>query len=191
MNRALLRAGAALLAALLAGGSLALIAEPARAESEGFAIGDSVMLGASWALRKRGLEVDAEKSRQAGAAPGVIRRQGPGLSQAVVVHLGTNGVFPEEICDRLVERIGQERTLFLVTVKVPRSWERSNNRVIHACATRHNNVRIIDWNAAATENPGWLYDDGVHLRPSGARAFARMIAEAVSEVNAPATSRRS
>jgi hypothetical protein len=139
------------------------------------------MLGAKWALQQRGFEVDAEKSRQAGAGPSVVRKQGSGLQSAVVVHLGTNGVFPAETCDRLVDQVGPDRTLFLVTVKVPRSWERSNNRTIRECATRFDNVRIVEWNLQASAHAEWLYDDVVHLRPDGARAFARLIAQAVRQ----------
>ena len=157
---------------------------PARADVDGFAVGDSVMLGARWALQDRGFEVDAEKSRQAGAGPSVVRKQGAGLQSAVVVHLGTNGVFPPDTCDRLVDQVGAQRTLFLVTVKVPRSWERSNNRTIRECARRFDNVRIVEWNTAATSHPEWLYDDGVHLRPDGARAFARLITQVVRESQA-------
>lgn len=156
-------------------------AQSAQADVDGFAVGDSVMLGAKWALQQRGFEVDADKSRQAGAGPSVIRKQGSGLQSAVVVHLGTNGVFPVETCDRLVDQVGPNRTLFLVTVKVPRSWERSNNRTIRDCATRFNNVQIVEWNLQASEHSEWLYDDGVHLRPDGARAFARLIAQAVRQ----------
>ncbi|MFM8351923.1 MAG: hypothetical protein ACKN9D_12775, partial [Actinomycetales bacterium] len=103
---------------------------------------------------------------------------------AVVVHLGTNGVFPAETCDRLVDQVGPDRTLFLVTVKVPRSWERPNNRTIRECATRFDSVRIVEWNLQASAHSDWLYDDGVHLRPDGARAFARLIAQAVRQSRA-------
>ena len=160
------------------------IAQPAQADVDGFAVGDSVMLGARWALQHRGFEVDAEKSRQAGAGPSVLRKQGAGLQSAVVVHLGTNGVFPSETCDRLVAQAGPTRMLFLLTVKVPRSWERSNNRTIRECATRFDNVRIVEWNLEATNHPEWLYDDGIHLRPEGAKAFARLITQAVRQAQA-------
>jgi len=172
-----LRAGSSGLLTMVA--VVTVLAGPARADVDGFAVGDSVMLGAQWVLHHRGFEVDAQKSRQAGAGPSVLRKQGSGLQSAVVVHLGTNGVFPAETCDRLVDQVGTKRMLFLVTVKVPRSWERSNNRTIRDCATRFDNVRIVDWNLEATTNPQWLYDDGVHLRPEGAKAFARLISQAV------------
>lgn len=155
---------------------------PAAAESPQpvVAIGDSVMEGARAILRKRGIRVDAKVSRQATSAPGIMRRLGDRLPETVIVHLGTNGTFPASTCRDLVRVAGPERRIFLMTIKVPRRWERSNNAVIRACARRYPaQVTVIDWNWAASRHRGWLYGDGYHLRSAGARGYADVIRNAL------------
>jgi hypothetical protein len=37
-------------------------------------------------------------------------------------------------------------------------------------------VTVLDWRAAAQVNPGWLYDDGIHLAPpDGRRGYAQWL----------------
>lgn len=176
-----MRSAVAVTAALLA--IPVLLATPAHAAPSGdrLAIGDSVMLGAESQLSARGFRVDAVESRQSYSGPGLLRAKGSRLPGAVVVHLGTNGSFPLDVCRRIVRSAGPDRTVFLVTVHVPRSWQDANNAVISRCdrSFAPGRVAVIDWHAAASRNRGWLYRDGVHLTPSGARGFARLIDRAV------------
>lgn len=147
------------------------------------AIGDSVMLGAKWILEKRGVDiVDAKVSRQAVTGPGLLEERGDRLPTYVVVHLGTNGTYTLEQCTDLVKTAGPDRTVFLVTIKVPRKWEEVNNAMLRDCATkfRGDRVKLLDWNAVASARPELLYADGVHLRPEGAKAFAKLITRAVT-----------
>ena len=159
---------------------------------DAIAIGDSVMLGAKSQLRDRGVDVvDAAVSRQAATGPGLLRKRGEKLPEHVVVHLGTNGTYTLKMCKELVRTVGKQRRVYLVTVKVPRKWESVNNDMLRSCdrAFRSDRVVLLDWNAAATKNPSYLYADGVHLRPEGARAFARMIERAVTAPRAPYSDR--
>jgi lysophospholipase L1-like esterase len=141
------------------------------------------MLGAKWILEKRGMDiVDAKVSRQAITGPGLLEERGERLPTYVVVHLGTNGTYTLEQCTDLVKAAGPERTVFLVTIKVPRKWEEVNNAMLRDCASkfRADRVKLLDWNAVASARPELLYADGVHLRPDGAKAFARLITRAVT-----------
>jgi len=156
-------------------------AEPSR---DRYALGDSVMLGARTALKAKGFRVDATTSRQAYSAPALLKAKGAKLLDNVVVHLGTNGTFPLDTCKRLVKVAGPERRVFLVTVFVPRSWEKSNNATIRKCARSFpdGRVTVVDWNAVASEHPGWFYKDHIHLKPAGAAGFARLLDRAVDDV---------
>lgn len=178
MTRVLAVTGAAALAV-----SAVLTAAPAaQAASERFALGDSVMLGAKSQLKARGFgAVDATVSRQAYSGPAALRERGDRLPENVVVHLGTNGTFPMDVCRQMVKAVGPERRLFLVTVHVDRSWTKGNNKVIRQCdaAFADDRVYVIDWDWAATRHPGWLYSDGMHLKPEGAKAYARIIDTAI------------
>lgn len=166
---------------------LPLAAAPAQAapSRDRLAIGDSVMLGAQPQLKARGFRVDATVSRQSYTGPALLRARGSSLPRDVVVHLGTNGSFPLDVCRRIVRNAGPERRVFLVTVHVPRSWQDANNAAIRRCdrSFAADRVTVVDWHAAASRNPGWLYRDRVHLTPAGARGFARLIDRAVDSAS--------
>jgi len=181
--RRLSSAAAALTLALTASLAAGAAAEAAPSRDR-LALGDSVMLGARTALKSKGFRVDATTSRQAYSAPALLKAKGAKLPENVVVHLGTNGTFPLDTCKRVVKVAGPERRVFLVTVFVPRSWERSNNATIRKCAKSFpdGRVSVIDWNSLASKHPGWFYGDHVHLKPAGAAAFARLLDTSVDEV---------
>ncbi|HBJ72437.1 MAG TPA: hypothetical protein DDY88_01690 [Actinobacteria bacterium] len=166
-----------------------LAAAPSMADSgRTLALGDSVMLGARAALQDLGVQkVDAKVSRQASTAPELLRERGIGLQKRIVIHLGTNGTFSPSICRSIMNVVGSQRRVYLVNVKVPRRWEGSNNLAIQRCAERYpKQVRVVDWHLAASRHPEWLYADGVHLRPNGARGFADLINESLrSDVSHP------
>lgn len=155
-----------------------------------FALGDSVMLGARSSLKAHGIAVDAVQSRQAYSGPAELRRRGGSLPENVIVHLGTNGTFPLSTCRAMVKAVGPKRHLFLVTIHVPRSWTKGNNKVIRTCAAENpSRVTVIDWDWAASRHPSWLYSDKTHLKPAGARGYARVIDQAIARADgAPAAS---
>ena len=196
-NHVLLRGFGRLAAVLLGVSMIGLIPPPvaqAKPDTTGagtrVAIGDSVMLGAKWNLLNRQdfTLVDAAVSRQAATGPGILRKLGSGLAQNVIVHLGTNGSYPIKTCKQLVQAAGPTRKVFLVTIKVPRLWEPVNNKMLRRCEARFpaDQVHIVDWNWAASRHAAeWLYDDGAHLRPAGARAFARIMNEAIARAYPP------
>lgn len=152
-----------------------------------FALGDSVMLGAKYRLKALGFgAVDAVQSRQAYSGPAELRRRGGSLPEDVVIHLGTNGTFPLETCKGMVKAAGPERRVFLVTVHVPRSWTKGNNKVIRQCAASYppGRVTVVDWDWAASRHPAWLYSDKTHLTPAGAKGYARIIDQAINRAAA-------
>lgn len=147
------------------------------------AIGDSVMVGASSALRAAipSIEVDAVVSRQ--WDPGVATVQsdrGSGrLRPTLVVDLGTNGTVSAAQFDAMVRAATGTRRIVFVTVRVPRSWEASVNATLRAGVARQAGAVLADWYAASAGHPEWFGPDGYHLQPAGARALAALIAGAV------------
>lgn len=155
-------------------------AAPASADVSALAIGDSVMLGAKWTLRKFDITVDAAVSRQASSAPGLVAERGDRLPSTIVVHLGTNGTLRSADCRAVMATAGPTRTVHWVTIAAERRWVPGNNRVIRACVREYpGRATLIDWAWAAQQHPEWLYADGIHLRPAGAKAYARLVANAV------------
>lgn len=144
-----------------------------------FAIGDSVMLGAKRDLAKRGIDVSATVSRQIGEGVSILRskRDEGTLPRRVVVHLGTNGPITSSQFASLMQVLADTPIVVVMTMKEPRSWQDANNAIIRKGVTRYPNVRLLDWHWWGNRNPGWFWDDGIHLRPEGSAAYARLVAQ--------------
>ena len=104
------------------------------------------------------------------------------LPKVVVIHLGSNGPITRQQFDALMKPLKRKQAIVL-TVKEPRAWEEGVNSVIRAGAKRWKNATLLDWHWHATRHPEWLYDDGIHLRPAGAVAYARLISKAVKKAS--------
>src|SRR5262245_62137717 len=140
-------------------------------------IGDSVMLGAKQQLRARGFGVvDAIVSRQFYRAPALVRywrRQGR-LPRNLVIHLGNNGTVGLSDCYHALRAAGR-RNVFLVNLKVPRSWRVEDNHRLRHCARRFPNAYLVDWYGHSHDRPGWFASDGYHLTGRGRIAYASFI----------------
>jgi hypothetical protein len=141
-------------------------------------IGDSVMLGAKAELNARGIRVNAAVSRQYDDGVAIVRSMAAAgtLPRRVIVHLGNNGVYQGGDCGRLVRAAGGRRSVWLVTLKVPRWWRGRINEALRACAASHANAHLIDWYAYAHDHPEWFYSDGYHLNGTGRTRYAQLIA---------------
>jgi lysophospholipase L1-like esterase len=146
------------------------------------AIGDSVMLGAVDALVQTiGPErtfIDAEESRQFSAGVDRIEqyKNEDKLGDDVVVQLGTNGTINPDDFDRMMGLLKGHKVLIL-NAKVPRAWEDQVNQVLADGVKRYKNAVLIDWHTVGGDHPEYFYDDGLHLRPEGAQAYAQLILE--------------
>ncbi len=164
-----------------------LLASPAAAGSPPtgrFGVGDSIMLSAKPELRPLGYGVNASVGRQFGAGVWIVRHKAEDgtLPKHVIVHLGTNGTIDPGDCDRLVDSAGPKRRLFLVTIKVPRSWEEPNNETLNACANAHDKVHVIRWWSKSHNRPEWFADDGYHLNAAGRAVYVRFVDRQVDDV---------
>ena len=149
-----------------------------------FAIGDSVMLGAARELRKTivGIEVDAQVSRQLGAAMSILRqRHAAGrLGQVVVVHIGNNGTVSVKQFDELMQLLADLPRVVVVNLKVPRKWELPNNQVIADGVLRYPNAVLIDWHTYGLDHPDLFATDGIHIGAAGARDYTALVAAQVA-----------
>jgi len=147
------------------------------------AIGDSVLLGTSSALEKAvgPLDMDAEVGLQVPAALDILRaRHDSGrIGSRVLIDLGSNGVFPPEDFDAMMQLLADVPRVVIVNVKVPRSWEGPNNAVLAAGVPRYPNAVLVDWHAASENRPELFWDDGIHLRPDGAPVYVDLVSAAL------------
>jgi hypothetical protein len=145
------------------------------------AVGDSVMLGAIGPIRRAGYEVDASGCRLWSQGLELLKsraRRGS-LPELVVIGLGTNWTVTNDDIRAALAVVGPERVLGLVTPRELEGEPSSDQVVIRQAAERWpGRIEVIDWVAASEGKRGWFYDDGVHLRPAGARALAQLMRQA-------------
>ncbi|MGW3245403.1 acyltransferase family protein [Streptomyces sp. NPDC001070] len=150
------------------------------------AVGDSVMLAAADALRRRlpGIAVDAVVGRQMNAAPGVLEglRDSGRLRRVVVVGLGTNGDFTGETLDRIVRIAGPQRRVAFVDVQAPRSWEPRVNAALARGVREHPGAILVNWRATVSGHAELLWGDRIHPRPEGAELYADTIAATLGAI---------
>jgi hypothetical protein len=143
------------------------------------AVGDSVMLGAVDQLRAAGFEVDTRGCRQMGEGLAVLdaRRRAHSLPDIVVVALGTNWTVSTGQIRSALRILGPSRVLGLVTPAEEGGGASSDQAVMRA-AGRHwrRRVKVLDW-VAYSAGRDWTWD-GMHLKPAGAAAFARLLSRA-------------
>jgi hypothetical protein len=143
------------------------------------AVGDSVMLGAAPQLRRRGFEIDVRGCRQMSEGLGVLsaRRRAGSLPDVVVVALGTNWTVTTDQIRAALRILGPERVLGLVTPPEVGGVASSDQAAIRAAGRRWKlRVKVLDW-VAKSAGRSWTWD-GMHLKPEGAVAYARLLSEA-------------
>ena len=148
------------------------------------AIGDSVLLGARHALQKSiaDAETDAEVGRQAAVVLTRLQklRETRLLADQVLVHLGTNGVVTEPQLRAALDGLRDRARVVVVNAAAPRRWVAPNNALIDRVLTDYGNVVLADWARVADGHPEFFVSDGVHLSPSGQRAFVGEIVRALA-----------
>ena len=149
------------------------------------------MLGAVTALQQTfgDIQIDAAESRQ--VAVGIqrlqARRDEGALGDTVIVHLGNNGTFTDQQFDALMAILGDVPRVAFVNDKVPRVWEGPNDAVIAAGVQRYSNTILVDWREASGSQPSFFWNDGIHLRPAGAQAYADLLDQVLTSSETSAT----
>jgi hypothetical protein len=160
---------------------------PAAVDPRVFIIGDSVILGARDAIAFRlavhgwsDVQFSAESFHTFNAGPVIDAAQAMGqIGDVVIVALGSNdGIDPNEFhawIDGLMQHLQSVRRVYWVNLRQFRDWVTAANAEIDAAKARYPNLRIIDWWARATFDPGLVVDDGLHLSEFGQAAMGDLI----------------
>jgi hypothetical protein len=144
------------------------------------AIGDSVMIAAARRLARMGYEVDAREGRFMRHALRILRKRKRRhiRPRLVVVAIGTNYPASYAQIREALHLLGPGRVLAMVTPW--RSYRALDSSAIWRAKRRHpHRIRVLDWAAAAAGHSSWFWGDGTHLRPAGARAYARLLRTAL------------
>jgi lysophospholipase L1-like esterase len=149
------------------------------------AIGDSVMLGAArkiHSLQRNNINLDAKVSRQFPEAKKLIveyKERGI-LGDVVILHLGTNGFVDKNVVRSTLDLLKDCQKVFIITLKVPRSYEEHNNSIFKEVINEYTNVSLIDWYSASIGAKENFVNDGIHLTVKGINLYSQLIMDAVN-----------
>lgn len=142
-------------------------------------IGDSIMIdiGNVFLDKVPKASVDGKVGRQLVDANTLIKKQYGAYTKEnkdIVLQLGTNGDFTKAQLDELIKNINGAN-VYLVTVRVPKSYEQNVNKLIYDAANTHKNVHVVDWYKASENHNEYFAYDGIHLEYEGAKALSDLI----------------
>ena len=94
----------------------------------------------------------------------------------VIFHIGDNGAITDEEFDEAMDVLSDTRTVLVVNTTVPDGYQWApNNEVLADGVARYpDKAVLVDWHARSSGHPEYFYD-GLHLTPSGVRAYADLI----------------
>jgi peptidoglycan/LPS O-acetylase OafA/YrhL len=147
------------------------------------AFGDSVMIGAKEQLAARlgsRFSMNAKISRQADEFIALARRLKAGGSHPddLIIQMGNNGPLYSGEMEKLRKATSNAKQIFLINDHAPVDWVGQSNSEIAEAAETWPHTTLIDWAATAKSRDGLTWD-GLHLTPTGAGIYTRLIAAAV------------
>jgi peptidoglycan/LPS O-acetylase OafA/YrhL/FtsZ-interacting cell division protein YlmF len=142
-------------------------------------IGDSVMIEVIPHLEEAfdKVEVDAKIGRQFREAEEIVqqKKNNGSLGEIVVIELGANGPLSEEKLAKLIETIGTNHDVYMITTRVPKPWQNEINDTMKEVARDYKNVKVVDWFSFSESHLEYIGKDGVHLTLTGARVYAEYL----------------
>lgn len=142
-------------------------------------IGDSVMIEVAPHLEEafEKVEVDAKIGRQFREAKDIVqqKKNSGSLGEIVVIELGANGPLPDKKMAELIEDIGTNRDIYMITTRVPKPWQNEVNDTMKEVAGEYKNVKVVDWFSFSESHLDYIGKDGVHLTLTGARVYAEYL----------------
>ena len=162
---------------------LAAYAMPSGGEMDIF--GDSIVVASINALQYYfpGIRSDARSNRQWSDGLAQVTAHSRDLRRAVVVDFGTNAGVDEAAAKRVLDLIGPDRMVVLVTIYGRADWIDSANAALTRLAAGRDNVAVADWHAAISAHPELLQSDGIHPSITGAHLFAKTVRSALAQLS--------
>ena len=140
--------------------------------------GDSVILGIRHILEMNHpiALINARVGRQAPELLEVMLRDGPlVLDSPVVFNIGNNNALTKAQVIAIFEAVKAAPQIIVVNTAVPRPWRDANNELINEIAATYPNTVVVRWDQISEGHPEYFAPDGVHLVPTGARAYVAAI----------------
>ena len=140
--------------------------------------GDSVILGIRSEIESRHpiALINARVGRQASELLEVMTVDGEKVKESpVVFNLGNNNALTSEEVTAVFEQVKDAPKAIVVNTAVPRPWKEANNALINEIAAKYPNISVIRWDQVSEGHPEYFAPDGVHLVPTGVRAYVAAI----------------
>ncbi len=140
--------------------------------------GDSVILGIRSEIESRHpiALINARVGRQAAELLEVMAVDGEKVKESpVVFNLGNNNALTSEEVTAIFEEVKGAPKAIVVNSAVPRPWKEANNALISEIAAKYPNISVIRWDQISEGHPEYFAPDGVHLVPTGVRAYVAAI----------------
>ena len=151
-------------------------------------VGDSLNVGVEPYLEQelRGWDVQTDDMVGRPTATGLehLASRTPTLGRYVVISLGTNdpessvSAFSAAIGD-VLGLAGDRRCVVWATIHRDGEAYEPFNDALRAAASKHHNLRLVDWAGMVRAHPSWLVPDGVHATPDGYRERAKAVVAAM------------
>lgn len=153
------------------------------------AIGDSMVVASKTGLEAAmpGMNFQAKSNRKWSDALGVVEAglADDSIGRTVIIHFGTNAGIPDENdVYQVIEALGPDRMILLVNLYSPSTFIDNSNAILSKISEEYPNVALVDWHAAASENPGLLQVDQTHTSLEGANFYGNLMAEAIADFSA-------
>jgi len=147
------------------------------------AIGDSIMIDAEPFLQHLlpGIIVNGVVGRQMYTLQSVLTqlRKEHELRSHLIIELGTNGPFQENVLVATLRSLKGVKGIVLVNTRVDRPWQTIVNQALRQTADQVPHTVLVNWYAASAGKSALFYPDGVHLNPTGAAYFAGLLVHAI------------
>ena len=140
--------------------------------------GDSVILGIRHELENTHpvALINARVGRQAPELLEVMTHDLENVSDSpVVFNLGNNNALTRDQVVAIFEVVKSAPKAIVVNTAVPRPWKEANNALIEEVAANYPNTSVIRWDLISQGHPEYFAPDGVHLVPTGVRAYVAAI----------------
>jgi peptidoglycan/LPS O-acetylase OafA/YrhL len=156
------------------------------------AFGDSMLVGSVHAMEYYfpGIRMDARSNRRWSEAPALVRARGDSLRRAVVLAFGTNAGTDTRAIARVLDELGPERMVVVVTLHGPFTRIESDNAALHRLLDGRDNVALADWDAALSGTSDMLQSDGIHPSLRGAHLYSSTVRAAFAELSERHTGER-
>ena len=140
--------------------------------------GDSVILGIRNEIEGRYpiALINARVGRQAPELLQVMEHdRNAAQNSTLIFNLGNNNALTREQVSAIFEIASAAPKAIVVNTAVPRPWKQANNLLIDEMAANYSNIFVVNWDQVSQGHPEYFAPDGVHLVPTGVKAYVAAI----------------